>query len=479
MLVNTFAKRLRSPHARFRRRTYNTAILAEQRDKLPENAARQAVLRVLLKWTTIIVGLFFCLLLLSYFAAGNAVAGPRAVVNGLLLIYLLVAYGYVRPRWHQVAAIQLALCYVTVGVLAMWEWGINLPSATLVMSVTITLTGILLGARYALYSAGLLSASTLVIQTLTTLKIHLPDTSWQNAQPSRVGEALGYCLLYLALGLVSWVFGRQIERSLRQARAAEAAVQEQKQLLAVRLKERTRKLQAVQLEETQQLYRFAELGQLSTALLHELANHLTALTLDIDSLGERRRTDDTIERAKESIAQLDQLVDQVRRQLRDRGEVETFDCLQQVEEIVSSLQPKFQQRQVGLELTHRGTSQAMQYAGDSVRFGHVVTILLTNALQAAAEATINPKDRRVRLQLVANRAGVTIRVSDWAGGIAPELRKQLFKPVQSTKPDGMGIGLFITKQIMGTHFKGTVSLESAHNPTTFKLVFPAPDRDDG
>jgi nitrogen-specific signal transduction histidine kinase len=70
-------------------------------------------------------------------------------------------------------------------------------------------------------------------------------------------------------------------------------------------------------------------------------------------------------------------------------------------------------------------------------------------------------------------------VSDWAGGIAPELRKQLFKPVQSTKPDGMGIGLFITKQIMSTHFKGTVNLESASNPTVFKLAFPAAGRDAG
>jgi signal transduction histidine kinase len=479
MLMNTSAKRLRFSTFSRLRKQHIPATLAEQRDKLPENAARQAVLRVLLVCTLYVTALFFCLLMISYFLAGHQAAGARGVANGVLLLYLLVTYKLVWPRRHWVAALMLVIFYGAVAATAMWQWGINLAFSTLVMSVTISLAGILLGARFSLYAAAFLSAVTLAVQVLVQVRVHMPDVSWQQGQPSSFGEALGYCLLFVILGVVAWVFGRQIERSLVQARAAEAVVQEQKQLLAVRLKERTRKLQAVQLEEVQQLYRFAEMGQLSTALLHELANHLTALTLDIDSLGERRRTDDTIERAKESIAQLDQLVDQVRRQLRDRGEVETFDCLQRVEEIVGNLQPKFQQRQVELELTHRGTARAMQYAGDSVRFGHVVTILLTNALQAAAEPTVDPKNRRVHLQLAANRAGVIIRVSDWAGGIAPELRKQLFKPVQSTKPDGMGIGLFITKQIMSTHFKGTVSLESVQDPTVFKLVFPAQGRDDG
>lgn len=475
--MNTSARRLRFSTLSLWGKSRIPAILAEQRDKFPENAARQAVLRVLLKSTTSIAALFFCLLLLSYFAAGNAVAGPRSIVNGLLLVYLLIAHIFVRPRRQQLAAIMLVLCYVAVATLAMWEWGINLPFATLVMSVTITLAGILLGARFSLYAAALLGVVTLTVQTLTTARVHMPDESWQKAQPSGFGEALGYCLLFVVLGVVTWVFGRQIERSLRQARAAEAAVQEQKRLLAVRLKERTRKLQALQLQEMQQLYRFAELGQLSTALLHELANHLTALTLDIDTLSARRRGD-SIERAKQSIGYLEKLVDQVRRQLQDRDETAAFNSLQQVQEVVATMRPKLAQKDVQIEVVRRGSDQAMQYNGDTVRFSQVVTILLTNAMQAASDESVEGPNRRVRVVVQANRTGVTVRVSDWGRGITAADRKQLFKPFYSTKQDGMGIGLFIAKQIVTTHFRGTVGLESSYDPTTFKVTLPARGRDD-
>ncbi|HSX31533.1 MAG TPA: ATP-binding protein [Candidatus Saccharimonadales bacterium] len=478
MLIHTSAKGLRfSTLGLFKKQLAPAAKLAEQRDAFPETAARQAVLRVLLRCTTYAAALFFLLLLVSYFVAGNDVAGPRSVVNGLVLVYLLITHVFIRPRKPQLAALLLMLVYIGVAALAMWEWGINLPFATLLMSVTITLAGIMLGARYSLYAAALLGAVTIAIQILTTLKVHVPNESWQKARPSGFGEALGYCLLFAVLGVVAWVFGRELERSLQQARSAEAAVQEQKQLLAVKLKERTRKLRALQLEEMQQLYRFAELGQLSTALLHELANHLTALTLDIDTLSARRRGD-SIERAKQSIEHLDKLVGQVRRQLQDTSEISSFSPLQQMNAVATTLRPKFARENVLLDIVHRGSEQTPHYNGDAVRFCQVLTILLTNALHAASEATVRPVDRRVRMELHSNRTTITVRVSDWGGGIASAAQRQLFKPFYSTKQEGMGIGLFISKQIVQTHFKGTVSLESASHPTTFKVIFPARGRDD-
>jgi C4-dicarboxylate-specific signal transduction histidine kinase len=475
MLVNTSAKRLRFSTLSLFSKQPSPTTLAEQRDKLPENAARQAVLRVLLICTLYITALFFCLLMVSYFLAGHQVAGQRGLINGILLLYLIAAYKLVWPRWHNAAALMLVSFYALVAATAMWQWGINLAFSTLLMSVTISLAGILLGARFSLYAAAFLGTTTLLVQVLTQLRVHLPDESWQQGKPSSFGEALGYCLLFVILGVVAWVFGRQIERSLTQARAAEAAVQEQKQLLAVRLKERTEKLKALQLQEMQQLYRFAELGQMSTALLHELANHLTALTLDIDTLGARSRTD-AIERAKQSIGHLDKLVDQVRSQLHDRDETLTFDCLHQAQEVVTTMRPKFMQKDVLLDLTHHGSDRAMRYIGDPVRFSQILTILLTNAMQATADESVAPADRRVRLELHASRSAITVKVSDWGPGISSEVRKQLFKPFYSTKQEGMGIGLFITKQILGTHFGGIVELESAHSPTTFKVVFPAGDR---
>src|SRR4051812_21420069 len=101
---------------------------------------------------------------------------------------------------------------------------------------------------------------------------------------SSFGDVLAYCVGFGMLALVSWLYNREMERSLRQAQGAEAALLQQKATLEVEVEKRTEELRQAQLEEMQQMYRFAELGQLGVTLLHGLANHLTALTLEIEGL---------------------------------------------------------------------------------------------------------------------------------------------------------------------------------------------------
>lgn len=463
-----------SPAPGIFRRTY-AGITRRQRN-LPENQARVAALRTLLVGTTIITGLFFGLLLLSYFAAGNTHIGVRLLVNGLAFVYLVITYQFFRRNWQHAAALLLVIYYILIAALAAWQWGINMPFAVLIMSFTITLAAILLGARSAPYTALALSAVILGVQLATTTKFHVPNTSWETGEPSKFGEAIAYCLLFAVLALITWLFGREIERSLIQARQAEEALIAEKKLLSVRLKERTDKLKTAQLKEMQQIYRFAELGQLSTALLHELANHLTSLTLDIEDLKDKQRGE-SIARAKQSIAHLDDLVARVSTQLKDEGEVRAFNALYNLQTVAAYIRPRFVEADVQLTLTHTGSKQNLQFYGDATRFSQVMTILITNALDATAPSTVAQRNRRVRVQLFARAQELEIRVSDWGEGIPEAEKSRLFKPFYSTKQDGMGIGLFITKQIIGSHFKGSIELTKFRNPTMFTVILPKRNHD--
>lgn len=454
-------------------RTYTD--LTKRPLELPETQARQTALTVLLRGTTLVTGLFCTLLLLSALA-GNQVLG-RFIISVTALLYLLSLRLLSRRNHQPLAAFLLVSFYIAIAGLAAWVWGINMPFATLTMSTTVTLAGILLGASYSLYAGGMLSLIILVLQFLTTFKIHIADHSWQTGAPSLLGEAIGYCLLFSALSLVSWLFGRQIEHSLRQARAAEAALLEEKKLLSVRLKERTEKLRTAQLKEMQQLYRFAELGQLSTALLHDLANHLTTLTLDIEDLEQKRRSR-AVARAKQSIGYLDDLVEKVSQQIKDTGEVKSFNILHSLQTTAAHIRHKFIQADVRLSLQDHGSKKHLAFYGDPVRFSQVLSILLSNALEATCSDTVQASSRHVRVNLTTNSSGVVISVSDWGEGIAKTEQSRLFKPFHSSKPDGMGLGLFISKQIIETHFKGRIELESGVEPTTFTLRLPHRRPDD-
>ena len=84
---------------------------------------------------------------------------------------------------------------------------------------------------------------------------------------------------------------------------------------------------------------------------------------------------------------------------------------------------------------------------DRIQIQQVLINLVRNALQAM-------EDQPVREVLISTKAsGMTVEVSvaDTGSGISPQVREALFSPFQSSKPEGMGIGLSISRTIVEAH----------------------------
>ena len=97
----------------------------------------------------------------------------------------------------------------------------------------------------------------------------------------------------------------------------------------------------------------------------------------------------------------------------------------------------------------------------------VVTNLILNAREAVQPAG------QVRIETVRTDGGVMLTVSDNGCGMAPEfLSRSLFRPFQTTKKNGLGIGLFQSKMIVEAH-KGRIQVESEPGKgTTFRILLP-------
>lgn len=98
--------------------------------------------------------------------------------------------------------------------------------------------------------------------------------------------------------------------------------------------------------------------------------------------------------------------------------------------------------------------------------------VLINLLKNAEQAFKNNIDAYVELTASLNLRGrVVIEVSDNGCGIPEKLTSQIFVPYFTTKKDGSGIGLALTRQVMIAHGGNIVLKKSDKQGATFSLTF--------
>ena len=127
--------------------------------------------------------------------------------------------------------------------------------------------------------------------------------------------------------------------------------------------------------------------------------------------------------------------------------------------------------EVEIEVTPK---DLLAYADESL-ISHVVTNLLKNAVEAFNDLQSIPTTKPfIRLHAYTNeQESVIIDVSNNAGLIPDDIASHIFIPFFTTKPEGSGIGLSLSRQIMRVS-GGSLSLsqDKTQGITTFRIVIP-------
>jgi signal transduction histidine kinase len=99
--------------------------------------------------------------------------------------------------------------------------------------------------------------------------------------------------------------------------------------------------------------------------------------------------------------------------------------------------------------------------------GQILINLLRNALQAMDQI----KEKQIRLSAFQMDDQVRISVTDNGKGIPPELLDSVFVPFYTTRNEGSGIGLSLSREIMKLHGGGIRVYSEPGRETTFTLIF--------
>jgi signal transduction histidine kinase len=362
-------------------------------------------------------------------------------------LYFLSRRGFFRLASHLLLA-PLFLLAAYMG----YHWGIDLNSEILLYVLVIIMAGILINTRFALITTGIILLTVIVTGHLQSINIISANRYWR-ATTFKISDILMLIVMFAIIAIVSWLSNREIERSLIRARKSEGELQKERDLLEIKVEERTKELKKLEGEKIMHLYRFAEFGRLSAGLFHDLINPLNAVSLSIERL---KVNDESVDKAMKAAKKMEDLVVAVRKQISRQENKNMFSMANEIQDVVDVLSYKARKNNVEVRFLHEGD---INFLGNAIRFNQAVLNLVANAIDSYPPEK-SEREKAVEVSLAENNSEIVLSVKDSGAGISRENLQKIFEPFFTTKEYGVGIGLSMAKQIIEKDFLGKLIVES-------------------
>jgi signal transduction histidine kinase len=262
-----------------------------------------------------------------------------------------------------------------------------------------------------------------------------------NAGRFDVGFYAGRVYGFLAASLVLVIM--LIETGALYARMTQSFLAERR--------EREEQLQEMRLELIH-VSRLTELGQMVSALAHEVNQPLTAVGNYLRAgrrllqAGETAKADDAFRRGVDQVTRAGEVIHRLRQFVKKApADHRREDVRKLVEEAAAFALIGKEGRETHLAVAIAPETPAVRV--DKVQIQQVLLNLIRNAVEA-----MQASERREVLVAAAPAEGmVEISVRDTGPGISAEVRERLFQPFVTTKATGMGVGLAICRSIVTAH----------------------------
>ncbi len=214
--------------------------------------------------------------------------------------------------------------------------------------------------------------------------------------------------------------------------------------------------------EVRRSERLGVMGQMAAGVAHEIRNPLSSMKMTVQMLREAAQKDresfDLILREMERLELITAELAGASQPLRK--EPARLDAI--ADEVLELM---------GRRLDHLGVRVEKRYAAapavsvDVARFKRCVMNLVLNGAQAM------PAGGPLRVEVGARNGAVRLAVTDGGTGVPDGLGERIFDPFVTTKQDGVGLGLALTKRIVEDH-GGKIGFDRAEGGTTFWIEMP-------
>ena len=231
--------------------------------------------------------------------------------------------------------------------------------------------------------------------------------------------------------------------------------------------------------ETALLSRLAILGELTAAIAHELSQPLTAISSYI-AAARNSFTNTVDERPKYSLELMSKagvqaqrawlIVQRLRTLLQNRDITHCDGDLRQVVEDAVEL------AMLGVtinnvELRKEIPDTPVIAKMDTVQVQILLANLIRNAIDELRVSACDPRIITIRLKVNEDNAAI-VSVADTGPGIAPHVQDSIFNPFQTTKPEGLGVGLAVSRRIALAHGGSLEARNLDEGGAEFSFIVP-------
>jgi two-component system, NtrC family, sensor kinase len=229
-------------------------------------------------------------------------------------------------------------------------------------------------------------------------------------------------------------------------------------------------------QRLQQAERLRSLGTLAAGIAHEIRNPLATINFNSQLMARELKLDPAQQ----------QMFDDIFQQIRKMDRI-----IQQVLHFARPREPQFLPYQLNEAVRHcldmakmylvKAEVEAATQLGKDMPavildFNQICQVIM-NLVINAIEAMPNGGRLNIETGFQEDPPAVVLKISDTGLGIMEEDMNRIFDPFFTRKPEGTGMGLSISRQILEKH-RAIIDLESAPGKgTTFRISFPLPQKE--
>jgi PAS domain S-box-containing protein len=223
--------------------------------------------------------------------------------------------------------------------------------------------------------------------------------------------------------------------------------------------------------------RIATMGELTASIAHEINQPLAAVTTNASAslhwlTAQPPNLDEARDAASRAIAEANRasrVIQRIRGLLqKDQPQLQSLDVNEVIQEVLALVRSELTRG--GVTLRTKLATDVPAVIGDRVQLQQLILNLIVNASDAMS--MITDRQRTLFIKSAKDPRGVLVQVQDSGQGLDPKQVPFIFDPFFTTKPEGIGMGLSISRSIVEAHSGRLWATQRSPHGAVFQFTLP-------